>query len=321
MENIQDKIENSIIDCINLGVMGRLVIFKPEKNNFGADLAVERRAKYKEKEVYFQINSFVAPAKAKNFVKDFPQENFKTDKNFYLLFVYFDEVGQKISDYIWLIPSVQFKDIAEVMKSPGSESFLRFEAPLDIQQKNKYSKFIVNKKELGVTILNALEKGGKFVFKGFIFGEKGKINLENLKEFLSNARKDTYAANADPVGNPRLLTSTQYEFQKGNYFYRDIFFNGDGKFIGQEIVYYDADPIWGMNYMGNTIGKLETNFLKEALLKLNEICRLGGVCEYEKREFKYQDQGQGNLEEFYGSEEIFSEGKKIYKLTYQGGLI
>ena len=86
-ENIKEKIEDKVIDCINLGVVGRLIIFKPEKSAFGADLAVERRGKYKEKEIYFQVNSIVGPEKGNEFVKDFLKENFKIDKNFYLLFV------------------------------------------------------------------------------------------------------------------------------------------------------------------------------------------------------------------------------------------
>jgi len=320
-DNIQEEIEDKVIDDINSGVGGRLIIFKPEKAPFGADLAVERRGKYKEKEIYFQINSFVAPAEAKNFVKIFSQESFKADKNFYLLFIYFDEVMQKMSDYVWLIPSLQFIDIVQVVKLSEGKNLLRFETPLDIKQKNKYSKFIINTKELGKTILNALGKGGKFNFKEIDFGEKKIINLESLKEFLCNARRNTYAADATSVDNPRLFASTQLEFQKGNYFYRDVYFSGGKKFIGQEIVYQDSEPIWGMNYFGSQIGKLETNFLKESLFKLAEKCRFGEACEYKKRELKYQDQGQGNLEEFSGEEEIFLEGKSIYKLNYQGGLI
>ena len=76
-----------------------------------------------------------------------------------------------------------------------------------------------------------------------------------------------------------------------------------------------------MNYIGTSIGKLETVFLKESLFKLAEKCRFGGICEYKKREYKYQDQGQGNLEEFFGEEKIFVNDKSIYKLDYQGGLI
>jgi len=320
-DNIQEEIENKVIDDINSGVAGRLIILKPEKSIFGADLAVERRGKYKEKEIYFQINSFVAPAEAKNFVKDFSQESFKTDKNFYLLFIYFDEVIQKISDYAWLIPSLQFVDIADVIESPERKKILRFETPLDIKQKNKYSKFIINTKELGKTILSALGKGGKINFKEIDFGEKKIINLESLKEFLCTARRNTYAGDATPVDNPRLFKSIQLEFQKANYSYRDVYFSGEKKFIGQEIVYYNSELVWGMNYIGSQIGKLETNFLKESLFKLAEKCRFGGVCEYKKRELRYQDQGQGNLEEFSGKEEIFLEGKSIYKLNYQGGLI
>ena len=139
MENIQEKIENSVIDCINSGVTGRLIIFKPEKSAFGADLAIERRGKYKEKEIYFKINSFIKPTEDNNIGKDFSQENFKTDKNFYLVFAYYDEARQKLTDYVWVIPSVQFKDIAEVVKSSDDKKMLRFQASLDVKNKNKYS--------------------------------------------------------------------------------------------------------------------------------------------------------------------------------------
>jgi len=325
VKNIQEEIEDKVIDCINSGVAGRLIIFKPEKNSFGADLVVERRGKYKEKKIYFQVNSFVGSAKEGSFVKDFLQDNFKADANFYLLFVHFDEVRQKISDYIWLMPSLQFRDIAEVIKSQDGKNLLRFEASLNFNDKNKYSEFMVKKEYLGTLILDALEKGGEIDFKevpgrNSLSGES-TISLQGLKEFLCNARSSTYAAGAVPIDNPRLLSSKQLEFQKGDYFYRDIFFNGNKKFIGQEIVYLNSKPAWGMNYIGSQIGKIETNFLKESLLKLSEKCRLGGVCEYEKREFKYHDRGQGGLEEFFGEEGISLEGKNIYKLNYQGGIL
>jgi hypothetical protein len=320
-ENIKEKIEDKVIDCINLGVVGRLIIFKPEKSAFGADLAVERRGKYKEKEIYFQVNSIVGPEKGNEFVKDFLKENFKIDKNFYLLFVYFDEVKQKISDYIWLIPSVQFRDIADVVKLPEGKNLLRFQASLDIKNKNKFSKYLVSTEELGKFILNALEKGGKFNFNEAGLGQKEMISIDSLKEFLYEARRNTYAADATPTDNPRLLASIQLEFQKGDYFYRDVYFSGEKKVIGQEIIYQDLKPIWGMSYMGDIIGKLETSFLKESLFKLSEKCRLGQNCEYEKRELKYQDQGQGSIENLFGREQIFLEGKKIYNLDYQGGLL
>lgn len=322
MDNTKEEIRDKVIDYINSGVSGRLIIYKPEKNIYEADLSVERRANYKEKGMYIQINSLIIPSKdAIIFIKDFPQESFNAEKNFYLLFVYFDKERQKIDDYIWLIPSLDFQDIAEVIKLEGDKKIFRFESSADLKKKNKYSRFIIKTEELGKTILKALEKGGKFDFKEIDFEGKNIINLANLKEFIIDARKNTYAANSTPVANPRLLASKQLEFQKGNYFYRDIYFLGEKKLIGQEIVYQDGKPIWGMNYIGDVIGKLETNFLKESLFRLTEQCRFGGVCEYEKREYKYEDQGEGSVDKFSGRELISLEGKNVYNLDYQGGII
>jgi hypothetical protein len=317
-ENTQDKVEDKIIDCINSGVTGRLIIFKPENGKLGADLAVERRGNYKEKEMFFQINSFVGHIKEDIFIKDFLQDGFKADKNLYLIFVYFDDVKQKINDDIWLIPSLQFRDIAETAKSPDGGKILKFQA--SVNARDRYSKFLVSSKGLGKLILNAFENKGKFDFKESNLQNEEEINIDSLRDFLCEARRNTYAANATPI-DARLLASTQLEFQKGNFFYRDIFFSGTKKIIGQEIIYQDSKPIWGMNYMGNQIGKLETNFLKESLFKLAERCRLGGICENEKREYKYQDNGQGGVEEFSGQEQIFVQGKNTYKLDYKGGLI
>ena len=319
--NIKEEIDDKVMDCINAGVTGRLIIVKPEKNIFGADLAVERRGNYKEGAIYFQINSVIGPAEKNIFTKDFLQESFKADRNFYLFFIYFDEIRQKIGDFIWLIPSMRFKDIAKIIKSPDGKKAFRFQAPLDVKIKNEYSKFVVNSKDLGKTILDALEKGNKFNFDEKGYGEEKMINSEELKEFLCEARRNTYAANASSIGNQRLLASYQLEFQRRDYSYIDVYFLGSKRFMGQEIVYQESKPIWGMNYIGSQIGKLETAFLKDSLFKLSDKCRLGGNCEYEKREFKYKDEGQGNLDSFSGHEEIYLDGKNIYNLDYKGGII
>jgi len=326
-ETIQEEVEDKIIDCINSGVDGRLIVFKPENNNFGADLAIEKRGDYKGKEIYFKINSLVGPSETGGypevFVRDFPQEIIKRDKNFYMIFVYFDEVTQKIGDYVWLIPSSQFEDASEVIKLPDGQKVLRFEASLDAKKKNKYSRFLLASSKFGMTIFGAFKKGGKFDLPADLggFEDKKPINLEDLKEFIVEARKNTFAGGASSVSNLRLLASTQLEFQRGVYFYRDVFFSGEKRVVGQEIVYQDSKPVWGMSYIGSTIGKAEINFLKESLLELADKCRFGAPSEYVKRELKYQDRGQGNLDSFSGTEEIFLEGKNIYQLSYNGGII
>ncbi len=53
-ENLKEEIEDKVIDCINAGAIGRLVIFKPEKSD--KDLIVEKRSDYKKKTISLKID-------------------------------------------------------------------------------------------------------------------------------------------------------------------------------------------------------------------------------------------------------------------------
>jgi len=317
--NIQEDVEDKIIDWIALGAQSRLVAFKPEKSS--TVLAVKKRADYKGKQILFEVHSFVLSAETNVLVKDFSKKDFKAETDLYLIFAYFDEVKQKVNENIWIIPSLQFKDMAEESIPGKSEKVLRFSASLDIKEKNKYSGYLVNKKDLPSILIDAFEKNGHIKLKGLSTTEKTEINLESLKEFISEARLNTYAGNAVPEDNPRLLGSKQLEFQKGDYFYQDIYFDGLKGLIGQEIIYYNSRPVWGMCYTGNAIDKSTAMFLKESLQKLSSKCRFGQTCEYIKRESRYEDRGQGDLNSFYGQERISIDSKKVHKLDYRGGLI
>jgi hypothetical protein len=285
------------------------------------NLSVQRRAKYKENPYYFQINIFTDSPREGLFTKDILEQQFSADKNFYLLFVYFDRVKQKVDNYVWLIPSLYFEDIAQLANDNNGEKVLRFLASLSVKNKDKYSKFLVDTKDLGKMIFDAFENKGKIDFEETIFQEKESVNEDRLFEFIAEARRNTFAVDATVTSNPRLLGSTQFDFQKGDFSYRDVYFAGNKKFIGMEMVYQSSKLVWGMNYIGNQVGKLEESFLRESLYRLVEKCRFGKICDYEKREFRYQDSGQGNLESFFGEEQIFTEGKSIYKMDYRGGLI
>jgi hypothetical protein len=326
MQNIENKIEeevkDKVIDSAIFGMGGRLLVLKPEKDPYGADLVVEKKGDYKGGgKLRIKVSSVIGPLAAKKIAKDFYDNEVNASKDFYLMFVYFDRVSQKISEHAWLIPTIQFKEIALVAKASDGRKILKFEASLDAEREDKFSKFIINIKDLGDICFESLDSGKPVGFKKAIFVEERTVNLETLKEFISEARANTFAAANNPDDNPRLLGSEQQEFQKGEFFYRDIYFSGNKNFIGQEIVYLNSKPVWGMNYLGNQIGKQETSFLQSALLKLSAKCRFGENCEFEKREYKYEDFGQGNLDGFFGQEKIFVSNKEIYKLDYRGGLI
>lgn len=149
------------------------------------------------------------------------------------------------------------------------------------------------------------------------------INLKELKKFIAQARRNTYAGGGKPVENPLLMGSYQLEFRKDDYFYRDIYFVGKKNFIGQEVVYLKNILVWSMVYCGSAEPPEVTDFLKDSLLTLSENCRFGEEWEFEnkKKAFKYEDKGEGTFERFYGKESIFIKGEKVYELRYQGGLI
>jgi hypothetical protein len=147
------------------------------------------------------------------------------------------------------------------------------------------------------------------------------INFSELKKFIAEARKNTYAGGEKPVENPLLACSYQLEFRKGDYFYRDIYFTGKDNFIGQEVVYLKNEPVWSMVYCGSAEPPEVTEFLKKSLSILTEKCRFNEECDFEEGDFRYENEGEGGLERFHGKESISVKGEKVYKLRYQGGLV
>ncbi len=343
--NIEENIENLIIDLIAKGSEDRLIAFKPKEDTRSVDLVVKKKGEYKppispkqlkisskigrafstlhkatSRELSFQVNIFIGPGKTYTITKDILQESFIPDKDFYLMFIFFDEVEQDVSN-IWIIPSFIFSETAELQKSEDNKATLRFETTVDIEKKDKYTRFLIDKKELGNFLLETIETKNNINFAKNSFAEDKVINLNGLKKFISEARENTYATGSKSTENPRLSGSEQLEYQKADYFYQDIYFTGSKMLTGFQIVYYNNRPIWVMNYFGGIIKKDILAFLKESLLKLSQECRFGKNCQFEKRELKYQDVGQGSLEYFSGKEQIFQKNKDVYSLTYQGGLI
>ena len=145
-ENIKNKIEDKVIDCINLNVLGRLIILKSEKDDFGADLFVEKKGDYSKKGIYIKVNNFNGSPKNEEFLKGFSKKDFKSSENFYLLFIVFDQVRQQIIDRIYFIPSLKFLSIAESAQPEKEEKLFKFE------------EFFFNKNDLGKIILEKLSK-------------------------------------------------------------------------------------------------------------------------------------------------------------------
>ena len=146
-----------------------------------------------------------------------------------------------------------------------------------------------------------------------------------LKDFLVEAKLNTYAANGEGNETKSPDGSRELVFEKGLWRYRDRYFGFD-PFIGEEIVWHRGVAIWGMNYCGYITcaivdKKMLYNFLKSALRKANNKLPLRGPLQYRRDKWQYGSSTRGNLKRFTGWEIICFEGIGVYELYYHGGLI
>ena len=150
--------------------------------------------------------------------------------------------------------------------------------------------------------------------------ETHKIEIGELACFLVKAKKATYANKTNKVNSSRK-ESHDYSYQENNYTYLDSFFGAEN-FSGQEIVYKDGKPCWSMNYYGRVIEEnFNGDFLKEALLQVDEELPFRGPLFYQKGEYLYLLRIQGKIDFFQGVEEIYYQTYKVYEGFIQGGIV
>ena len=147
--------------------------------------------------------------------------------------------------------------------------------------------------------------------------------------FLLAAKRATYAGRGDEDTVPPLLPgSLQLEHRDGDYLYRDVYF-GMTCFAGQEVVSYRARPVWSMTYAGGVTPPerdiADTRaiyaFLRLALRQGTEAAPYRGPAAFSQGAMSYTNASSGDLEAFWGVEEIARGGQKVYDLRYAGGLL
>lgn len=149
-------------------------------------------------------------------------------------------------------------------------------------------------------------------------------------EFLIKAKKETYAnESSNSKKESTRLGSKDYEYRDGNMIYHDTYFGGTN-FMGEEVVYVNSEiPLWGMNYYGVTIDESVSEeamdkALRPALMKVGEdtsVIPVRGARKFENDNYIYEFKVDGTIENFRGVEEIYKDGKLIYRLYCNGGNI
>lgn len=159
------------------------------------------------------------------------------------------------------------------------------------------------------------------------------FDLQQLADFLIEAKKQTYASGDEAKTAPSREGSNDYHYESklGNerITYHDTYFGGV-KFMGEEIVYLGKSaPKWGMNYRGVTLRPDMSEAAMDAVLRPalsmvgedKDIIPVRGPRKFERDGFVYEFKVEGTLEEFHGEETLSKDGELIYKNVCDGGII
>jgi hypothetical protein len=149
--------------------------------------------------------------------------------------------------------------------------------------------------------------------------------VEQLHAFIVKAKAATY------VGDGKKLLSYRpgshdLQFHEEPFVYMDSYFGGTD-FIGQEVVYFESQPVWAMNYYGyilrdDLITAAEAgHIIKMSLSQLYREGRFLGGWQYRVEEDVYTDTNEGDAAHFSGKEWITRQNIRVYELVYHGGLI
>lgn len=142
--------------------------------------------------------------------------------------------------------------------------------------------------------------------------------------FLLRAKKSTYAAGEGGKVASSRQASHDLAYREGEWAYLDTYLGGFA-FIGEEAVWRQGKPVWGMNYYGTmtveTIPEGFSEFLKLSLRHIPPEAPYRGPAVFQEGKFTYTCQWTGALEGFRGEEAISLDGQLIYRLYFHGGII
>jgi len=151
------------------------------------------------------------------------------------------------------------------------------------------------------------------------------VSHDALQAFIIRAKSASYVGSGQHL-LPYRLGSQDLQFIDGDWAYHDSYV-GNSDFIGEEIVYYQRQVVWGMNYFGYILqpdritSARAGHVIKVSLTRLYQEGRFLGGFEHTIDDLRYVDTNEGDFQLFHGKEWIEREGQVVYELLYHGGLI
>ena len=118
--------------------------------------------------------------------------------------------------------------------------------------------------------------------------------LRELSEFIVEANRNTWAADAPKIEDPQRPGYKELEYEKGDWLLRDSY-TGYFKAPGMTTVYHKGRPAWTMVYGGE--GMVEEHihrtkevfqFLKKALMQVSADLPIRGPVKFEEERLEYE---------------------------------
>jgi hypothetical protein len=151
------------------------------------------------------------------------------------------------------------------------------------------------------------------------------LSKDEFCKFLVLAKQNTFAIDA-PKSKSKCILSKNYIFECGDFRYEDQYF-GEYLDVGEEIVWYQQVPIWGMAYRGGVHQafiykhKPAFTFLRKALSNPDINFPVRGPLLFHADNYSYKNFPEGNILSFSGREVIEQDGEEICFRNYLGGII
>jgi hypothetical protein len=152
------------------------------------------------------------------------------------------------------------------------------------------------------------------------------MNNIKLADFLLTAKKNSYAAGDKAVKIKLPDGATEITHERERWKYRDRYYGGE-PFCGEEVVFYDHEAVWAMNFYGRVsedgrsrMGDIY-EFLRKSMALVDPSAPFRGPKTHRDKEFKYHNTYDGTLSQFNGTEYITYEGEEVYRAYYHGGVV
>lgn len=152
------------------------------------------------------------------------------------------------------------------------------------------------------------------------------LDRDALLAFLLRAKRATVAEYSGNGGlQPDANGSRRAEYREGDLLFRDESY-GYAFFSGEQRVYHRDKLLWVMRYAGGVVDEFADSpalytFLHKALTHSPADRPFRGPERYTRGACVYADTTTGDVAGFYGVETVLLNGRLVYELHYNGGLL